>query len=311
MAYADKERQAATTAARKEATGRRLEFDYVLPSGNNAGKTVRELFESKINGTPDKCWQWIGKKFANDYGSFQSRGVDHLAHRVSFELFHGRPPVGVLMHTCDNRGCVNPAHLVEGTHKSNTEDMIEKSRGCTTKGDKRTPSKMNRLSDAQCEDIRVRRANGETCKVLAAEFKVTSPCISAISRGLQRLPEKEMKMTPTEYVAKAMRTNNDMGFRDNVIHAACLLSTESGEVVSEVKRFFAYGKPLDKHNIKEELGDLMWGIALMCDTLGFTLEDVLAMNIAKLEARYPNAKFNADHAINRDVAAEKAAMKGQ
>ena len=35
------------------------------------------------------------------------------------------------------------------------------------------------------------------------------------------------------------------------------------------------------------------------------------MNIAKLEARYPDAKFNADHAINRDVDAEQAAMQGK
>ena len=117
-------------------------------------------------------------------------------------------------------------------------------------------------------------------------------------------------MTPAEYVTKAMRTKNYMGFRDNVSHAAGLLRTESGEVGSEVQRLFAYNKPLDKHHIKEELGDLMWGIALMCDTLGFTLDEVLTTNIRKLEARYPSGTFNADHAIHRDTSAEKAAMEG-
>ena len=107
-------------------------------------------------------------------------------------------------------------------------------------------------------------------------------------------------MTPSEYVALAMRTKNDLGEKNNIAHAAAILSSESGEIMSEVKRMFEY-------NIKEELGDLMWGIALMCDTLGFTLEEVMTQNIAKLKARYPEGYT--DHAaIHRDVSAEQEAM---
>jgi NTP pyrophosphatase (non-canonical NTP hydrolase) len=115
-------------------------------------------------------------------------------------------------------------------------------------------------------------------------------------------------MTPNEYMKLALRTNKDMGKKNNMIHAAMLLSSEGGEVMTEVKRMFAYGKEVDTHNVKAELGDILWGIALMCDTLGFTLEDVMETNIAKLEARYPDLRFNADHAINRDTDKEQAAM---
>lgn len=116
-------------------------------------------------------------------------------------------------------------------------------------------------------------------------------------------------MTPKEYVKLAMRTKNDLGMKGNTVHASLLLTSESGEVASEVKRFFAYNKSLDIAHIKEELGDVLWGIALMCDTLGIELEDVMQSNILKLEARYPDLCFREEHALNRDLAAEKAAMR--
>lgn len=116
-------------------------------------------------------------------------------------------------------------------------------------------------------------------------------------------------MTPQEYVRLAMRTNVDMGLKSNAVHSALLLSSEAGEVVSEVKRLFAYGKTLDSNHIKEELGDILWAIALMCNTLGLDLEDVMRCNIAKLEARYPDLKFDAERSLNRDLDAEKAAME--
>lgn len=115
-------------------------------------------------------------------------------------------------------------------------------------------------------------------------------------------------MTPQSYVALAMRTNRDMGTERNIVHGAMLVSSEAGEVVSEVKRMFAYGKALDVDHVKEELGDIMWGIALLCHTLGLDLEDVMVTNIAKLEARYPDLCFNEDHALVRDLDKEKVAM---
>jgi NTP pyrophosphatase (non-canonical NTP hydrolase) len=117
-------------------------------------------------------------------------------------------------------------------------------------------------------------------------------------------------MQAFEYVNAAMRTNKDMGTDMNIVHAAMLLCTESGEIMSEVKRNFAYGKPLDTRNIIEELGDVLWGVALMCTQMGVTMESVMEANIAKLAARYPNLSFDADRAINRDKAAEQEAIAG-
>ena len=115
-------------------------------------------------------------------------------------------------------------------------------------------------------------------------------------------------MNTTHYTLKAMRTLNDLGHRDNLAHASMLIGSEAGEVVTLIKRNFAYGKPLEVEKIKDELGDLLWGIALLCHCTGLTLDEIMAANIAKLEARYPNLTFEADRAINPDKAKEAEAQ---
>ena len=109
-----------------------------------------------------------------------------------------------------------------------------------------------------------------------------------------------------------LRLIPDLGtYKQNLVHMALGVGGEAGEVVDLCKKHFAYDKPLDVAHLVEELGDLIFyvnGILALIDT---SWDEVLTANIKKLEARYPNAKFNADHAINRDKEAEQAAMKGQ
>ena len=75
------------------------------------------------------CWEWSLSKQSNGYGQIKHEGKMKRAHRVSFEAFIGPIPFGMeVMHKCDNRGCVNPSHLVSGTHKDNMLDMRDKGR---------------------------------------------------------------------------------------------------------------------------------------------------------------------------------------
>ena len=49
-----------------------------------------------------------------------------------------------------------------------------------------------------------------------------------------------------------------------------------------------YERPLDRANAVEELGDIMWFVALGCETLGVTMQEVAEQNISKLALRYPD-----------------------
>ena len=119
-------------------------------------------------------------------------------------------------------------------------------------------------------------------------------------------------MTPKEYSELALRTANDLGGRlDNIMHAAMGIAGEAGEVIDLVKKTYAYEKTLDDKKLIEEVSDILWYINLLLAVMDVTWEEVFDLNIAKLEARYPDLRFNADHAINRDVNAEQKAMLSQ
>lgn len=115
------------------------------------------------------------------------------------------------------------------------------------------------------------------------------------------------------YIMQAMQTKSDQfNFTPtlqhcDMLHAAMGITTEAGELLDALKKAIFYGKPLDVVNLKEELGDLMWYIAIACHSLSISIEQVCNMNIAKLRARYPE-KFTSHDAVNRDTNKEIQAM---
>lgn len=85
-----------------------------------------------IGWTEDEngCWVWNGRRDRDGYGLVDDvRAVPVSAHRVAYGKWVGPVPDGkVLMHSCDNRPCINPDHLSIGTQADNLADMIAKGR---------------------------------------------------------------------------------------------------------------------------------------------------------------------------------------
>jgi NTP pyrophosphatase (non-canonical NTP hydrolase) len=86
-------------------------------------------------------------------------------------------------------------------------------------------------------------------------------------------------------------------------------STEAGELLDSLKKAIFYGKELDVVNFKEELGDILWYIAIAYHELGGSFEEGMEVNIAKLRARYGD-KFTAARALKRDLDVERKILEG-
>lgn len=115
-------------------------------------------------------------------------------------------------------------------------------------------------------------------------------------------------MDTNTYSKLALRTAADLGEQGDLTHAILGITSEAGEIADAYKKHFAYGKDLNRDAILEEVSDLAWFMNLLIHRLGSTWEDVLASNVAKLEKRYPDLRFNSEHATNRDTKAEQKAF---
>jgi hypothetical protein len=75
------------------------------------------------------CQLWLASLGSTGYGQLRFRGRTLKAHRAAWESAFGPVPAGlVLRHRCDQRQCVNPAHLQLGTHAENMGDMVRRGR---------------------------------------------------------------------------------------------------------------------------------------------------------------------------------------
>lgn len=122
----------------------------------------------------DRCWIWNGAtpKGEHGYGRFNGE----YAHRIAYRMSNGEIPEGMIVrHQCDNRRCVNPAHLLVGTAADNTGDAIQRNRLASGSRHGRT-----RLTDEQVAEI---RSSSEKGRELAQRMGVSESTISYIRSG--------------------------------------------------------------------------------------------------------------------------------
>lgn len=112
-----------------------------------------------------------------------------------------------------------------------------------------------------------------------------------------------------EYIEKSSRTSADLESPImNNLHYTIGMVTEIGELLDVFKKNIAYNKDIDWVNVSEEIGDLCWYLANFVRINNIDLEKIWDINIAKLQARYPD-KFTEYHAQNRDLEKERTILE--
>ena len=107
-----------------------------------------------------------------------------------------------------------------------------------------------------------------------------------------------MIQTFNNYQVLALRTASDLTKEDLFFNAILGLNGEAGELADAVKKYLNQGHQLDKEAILKEAGDMMWYIAILCESLGVKMDQVATMNIEKLKKRYPQG-FDSSLSIGR------------
>jgi hypothetical protein len=129
----------------------------------------QETFLRNISICDDGCWE-SNITPSVKYAKIRHNGKNEFAHRYIWEVINGPIPNGLcIRHSCDNTRCVNPDHLLSGTHRDNMHDMSVRGRvsgGCDTK-----------LSKGEIWLAAKLRRAGINTKVIGKMFKVTRQSI--------------------------------------------------------------------------------------------------------------------------------------
>ena len=96
---------------------------------------IKRFWEKVYVKDENDCWLWIGGQ-SKGYGTFWVTSRNYGAHVISFRIANPNINiVGEILHTCDNKICVNPKHLTIGSHSQNMKDaalrgQIDKGEDC-------------------------------------------------------------------------------------------------------------------------------------------------------------------------------------
>jgi len=139
-------------------------------------------YESLVNAiqthNSDECLIWPFSLDADGYGRVWYKGKTITACRLVFFLGHNRWPNPLARHTCDTASCINPRHIIEGTHADNVADAIARGRFPVSRGEDNIGAKLTN------EAVReIRNSLGVSKSALAAKFHVSRRTIRQVIQG--------------------------------------------------------------------------------------------------------------------------------
>lgn len=142
--------------------------------------------------TGNECWEWQGQTASSGYGQIKAFGKMVSCHRLSYELYSGPIPEGLeIMHSCDNKICINPDHLSAGSHQENMADMERKGR--RVKG---VPNPVRGADREQSKQVLVLGKAYGSMKEAERSLNVGS---GTVAYWLKNKPEKARLITMFEY----------------------------------------------------------------------------------------------------------------
>lgn len=90
---------------------------------------IAKFWENVQKGKPNECWPWLGGTQGRGYGYLYGPGRRkyHASH-VAYFIRTGKNISYIARHKCDNPGCANPRHILDGDYQDNHDDMKRRNR---------------------------------------------------------------------------------------------------------------------------------------------------------------------------------------
>jgi hypothetical protein len=126
---------------------------------------------------------WLGAVGKNGYGRITIDGKSFEVHRVAYNVFVGQFDLWQhIRHTCDNKLCINPEHLLAGSHLDNMRDKADRGRARPQHGIGNYRAKLSSEDVAVIRNMAGRAKQSE----IAERFGIGQPHVSDIINGKRR-----------------------------------------------------------------------------------------------------------------------------
>jgi hypothetical protein len=163
-------------------------YGYRVSSGRRRDRRDQTFMNNVDVRSKSECWPWKRRVNKFGYGCVSYNGKEELAHRVAFAIANGgKFPDTHACHSCDNPPCCNPAHIWDGTHRQNMDDMMAKNRRNPPVGERNRGAKLTE------EDVTLIRSLQDRDATVAARYGVSPSTIRRVRTGAgwKHLPIQE------------------------------------------------------------------------------------------------------------------------